>query len=638
MVKIKFEYPLQEYAITKKSPVYVELQGNRFVVPVSYNGDKQKFVDELFSKDEIVQTYPKGERKYAYVEIDGYKVIAPHRWASGKLDFQIINRMMDMAILKYNNAARIAKMHRKSTSRFSSNSLISLDNRLIDKQIDGIAGFLGERVRGALHKINEFELNVGEKGVRHTINYGARVLSGVLAAPVILAAAVSQKNQKASQKLTKIAKLILNKKIWQEDLLDKTKSQETAEKLNELADKTCDRITLLIERFSSRFANWSRKNSPQAVASTANYIAENKKKTALYTAITTSFIGGGAALSGNNGSKSNSSENQITVTDTHQTLLPDTKLTFTPIKYTITDRQSFEDAFNASLPLIHRALLATEWFSDNGYSDNNNAASNTLGVGLWWFPENYAKDRNPQSVEWEHTKDFLKKHPSVKVNYEEAMELTEGWFRYRNTLKDKEHPKTVLDNMYERLKGCELAPHELAAIASVYYNDESCGRRLCSFVHDNYQNKFACAEYISKLQPKDASFDKGIQKRHCHEALYYLNYNNYCAKVLDFNVNSGVNSKGRFVVNTAPTSLENEEYQGFLSELQNHKLGVQTDILVEKMCKFAPPSGINFTTVSLRDFIGSNASNAKKMTQIAHYDNSTTVHFSDVVKSTQQRA
>ena len=161
---------------------------------------------------------------------------------------------------------------------------------------------------------------------------------------------------------------------------------------------------------------------------------------------------------------------------------------------------------------------------------------------------------------------------------------------------------------------------------------------LALVAHDNYHDKLACAEYISKLQPKDSSFDKGIQKRHCHEALYYLNYNNYCAKVLDFNVNSGVNSKGRFVVNTAPTSLESEEYQGFLSELQNHKLGVQTDILVEKMCKFAPQSGVHFTTVSLRDFIGSNTSNAKKMTQVAYYDNPTTVHIIDVVKTTQQRA
>ncbi len=638
MVKIKQEYPLQEYVAAKKSPIYIELHGNRFVVPVSYNGDKQKFVDDLFSRDEVIKTYPKGERKYAYVEIDGYKVIAPHRWASGKLDFQIINRMMDMAILKYNNAVRIAKMHRKTTSQFSSESLISLDNSLTDKQVNGIAGFLGKRTRNALHKINEFELKVGEKGVRHTINYGARLLSGVLAAPVVLAAAVSQKNEKRSQNLIKIAKLIL--KPWQKDLLDKDQSQETAEKLNELADKICDRITLLIERFSSRFANWSRKNSPQAVAVAKNDLSENKKKAALYTAITTSFIGGGAALSGNNGNKSNSSENQITVTDTNQTPLPNTKQTYTPVKYTITDRQSFEDAFNASLPLIHRALLATEWFSSDGYSDNKNPAKNTIGKGLYWFPntDKFRADGsididniNWKTVEWIKTKEYLKKHPNFKINYKDAKFVTEQWYKTREGGR-------IITKMSSLLKGCELAPHELAAIASVYYNDESCGRKLCSFVHDNYQNKFACAEYISKLQPKDSSFDEGIQKRHCHEALYYLNYNNYCARVLDFNVNSGVNSKGRFVVNTAPTSLEIREYQGFLSELHNHKLGVQTDRLVEKMCKFAPESGINFTTVSLREFINTNATDAKNMTQVACYDSPKTVDILNVVKSAQRRA
>ena len=64
--------------------------------------------------------------------------------------------------------------------------------------------------------------------------------------------------------------------------------------------------------------------------------------------------------------------------------LSTTEQTFTPIKYTITDRQSFYDAFDASLPLIHRALLATEWFSGDGYSDNNNSNKNTIGQGLYW--------------------------------------------------------------------------------------------------------------------------------------------------------------------------------------------------------------------------------------------------------------
>lgn len=610
-MKIKHKYPCKEYLNTQKTPVYIELQGKKFVLPVSYNGNKEDFVNDLFGTKEIEEEYHNKNKKTKYIEIQGnnkeekYKIAIPLNWAKIQLEQHIINRMMDQAILKYNSSVRIAKMLSKTAQKSSTDSLISLDSNKIDKQVNEIIKFFEEKTRIVVHKINKGGSEIFETGIRNAANYGARGLSMALALPFILGATVSYKNPKISKPLTKIARFILHKNIWKKDLIDKSKSQETAKKINKLADIICDKLTLLIGGITSQVANKSREISQKKIPETQQTLNENKKQIPIIAAALGCLSGGGGGVGGGTSTK-DPSTTSITTTSSN------TEQTFTPIKYTITDRQSFYDAFDASSPLIHRALLATEWFSGDGYSDNNNPDKNTIGPGLYWFPNinEFKADGtididniNWKNVEWISAKKFMKNHPNFKINYEDAKFVSEQWYKTREGGR-------IIKTMAKYLQDCELTSNEIAAIASVYYNDEASGRKLCEFVQNNYNNKIACAQFISSLQPKNSSYNEGIQKRHIHEALYFLNHNNYCSKVLDFNVYSGINSYGRFKVISAATYLKPEEYNGFLSELKNEKLGAETDQLIKKMSDFAPESGVNFTTISLREFIRDNAPNS----------------------------
>lgn len=626
MIKPRKKYPLREYEFAHKEPQFCTLQGREFVVPLSYNGDENKFIDDLFDKKNVLEEYhKKNETALTYVEINGYRVFVPYQWSKHKLDHQMINRMMDKAVLDYNIDIGITRIFKKITKEKTKNNLITLDGASIKKRIAKIIDVLGCKTNKAICKA----VNVTTKGITVAIT-----------APFVIAAACTQnKKPDLSEKLINTASTIA-KKILTNVLIEESKNNDFAENVDKLSDNIIGKIIKTIGDKAKPLTNELLEKTHKGLSNLKNTTEENKTKAAIGVTVVFTGFAGTVAHSSKTASASNgSNSNQTEIFDARN----NQKNISTPIKYKITDRASFDEAFDASLPLIHRALLATEWFSDNGYSDNNNAASNTLAGGLWWFPEDYAEKRDPTSQNWEHTKDFLSKHPNITVSYEEGMRLTEGWYTHRNTLKDKEHPKTVVDNMYERLNGCELAPHELAAIASVYYNDEECGRRLCSFVRNNYKNPVACANYISLLRPKDKSFEVGIKKRHYHEALFYLNMGNYCEKMLDFNVCSGINSKGKFFITTAVTQLELDNFEQFRQELRNECVSEETVCeLTKKMCDYNPkPQSPEIKTTSIKKFLSENldAKGLRDMTKIAgYYNKDNTTYYVQAMKQSLKRA
>lgn len=201
-------------------------------------------------------------------------------------------------------------------------------------------------------------------------------------------------------------------------------------------------------------------------------------------------------------------------------------------KYKITDKQSFDELYNAAFPLIIKSMLPTEMLINKGYSDNNKGVPNTIGIGSYWYPKN----GDYKSPDWTKTSDFLKKHPNHEITSKQAKDLADGWFRYRENGR-------VYNNMYKLLQGCELTIYELSAIASCYYNNEAKGACLCNYVHDNYKNPVKCANYIINLECNDPNFKDGIFKRHVHEALLYLNIENYQQKIGMFLLKE---NKGKF--------------------------------------------------------------------------------------------
>ena len=227
-------------------------------------------------------------------------------------------------------------------------------------------------------------------------------------------------------------------------------------------------------------------------------------------------------------------------------------------KYKITDEQSFKQLYDAAFPVIIESMLPTEVLVNKGYADNGKNVNNTVGLGSFWMPKN----GDPTCSEWIKTKDYLSKHPDFSVTGAEACILADGWFRHREMGR-------VYKNMFNLLNGCELDVCEFAAIATCMYNDETNGRKLCRFVKENHNDPLKCAAYLMNLKPSNSSYNDGILKRHTHEALLYLNYDDYANKMGMFLVKEGINSKGNKYYVTSVTQLSVKQCEAMKIGLEN---------------------------------------------------------------------
>ena len=189
-------------------------------------------------------------------------------------------------------------------------------------------------------------------------------------------------------------------------------------------------------------------------------------------------------------------------------------------KYEITDKESFDKLYNESMNFMALSMFPTEILVNQPYADDKKTGKvNTIGLGSYYYPP----DGNPKNTkEWIKLEDYLKEHPKAKpyVNGQQAVELMGGWFRYRANGR-------IYKNMYKRLKGTTLTINQFVAIATVLYNKEGDGFNVCDFVKNNYQSPIKCAAEIMNIQVKK----KGLKKRHVHEALMYLNLDDYCNKI-----------------------------------------------------------------------------------------------------------
>ena len=227
-------------------------------------------------------------------------------------------------------------------------------------------------------------------------------------------------------------------------------------------------------------------------------------------------------------------------------------------RYKITDKQSFDELYDAAFSLIIKSMLPTEMLITQGYSDNNKGVLNTIGIGSYWHPKN----GNYTSSEWIKTSEFLRNRPNYTITPTQAKDLTDGWFRYRENGR-------IYDKMFKLLQGCELKVCEFAAIASCCYNSEAKGFDLCSYVHNNYKEPLKCANYLINLKCDDSSFEAGIDKRHLHECLLYLNVEDYQQKIGMFLLKK--NNSGRFC-GSSVTQLSTEQCERVRQDLKKGNL------------------------------------------------------------------
>ncbi len=71
------------------------------------------------------------------------------------------------------------------------------------------------------------------------------------------------------------------------------------------------------------------------------------------------------------------------------------------------------------------------------------------------------------------------------------------------------------------------------------------------------------------LKPQNSRFNDGILKRHAHEALIYLNCNNYAEKIPYFVIKKGKTSKGKTYYVTSVTQLAPQDCHPMIHGLKN---------------------------------------------------------------------
>ena len=249
-------------------------------------------------------------------------------------------------------------------------------------------------------------------------------------------------------------------------------------------------------------------------------------------------------------------------------------------KHKITDKESFDKLFNDAFPLIVSSMLPTEGLVLEPYSDNG-TVSNTIGAGSYWYPAG----SNPDTTVWVLAAEYFANKDTV-ISGDHAVDLIKGWVKSREGGR-------VYDRLYKNLKGAEISVNEFAAIFGVAYNNENNGAKLCKFVKEHHDDPIACAQKIISFKP-NKQFEKGIAKRHLHEAYLYLNFDDYALKIYDMKYYSGVNSKGRKYIVTSVTQLPDKDIETGLAAINS---GDREKIIKEqnKICNYVKKGAVTIS-------------------------------------------
>ncbi len=239
--------------------------------------------------------------------------------------------------------------------------------------------------------------------------------------------------------------------------------------------------------------------------------------------------------------------------------------------YKITDKESFRQLYEASLPLIQASMIPTEIYREKGYNDGTDkeGKDNTIAIGNYEFPI----DGNPDNPEWISTKEYLAKHPGTTVSFEKALRLVDAFFRVR---KENGIVGQRYEMLYQHLKGLVLNPHQFTACATCTYNGPSRGYRFCDSIRIYQNNPVKCAYILTTLTPKKKGCKDGIFVRHTAEACMFM-YPEFAASVYSFVQKSGINSKGIFYTQTSVNQTTPEQCEKVRDDLERG-----STILLEK--------------------------------------------------------
>ena len=190
-------------------------------------------------------------------------------------------------------------------------------------------------------------------------------------------------------------------------------------------------------------------------------------------------------------------------------------------KYVISDRKTFDELYQAALPLIQVSLFSIESCALEPYSDNRGPVLNTRCIGLFYCPEN----DDPSSKRWIKTSTYVARNGPKEDSVDFSFRCIDGWYSCLDN-------GAACNQMYNLLKGAELNVHEFAAIAMIRFGNTNKGNNLCRFVHEHYDDRVSCAKKIAQFSVP--SNFPGLAKRWVHAACLYLNENNYVQQIYQF--------------------------------------------------------------------------------------------------------
>ena len=538
----------EEYKKAGKKVVWCILGKNKIIVPLSYKGEVNRFIDDIFSYEKEADKYNEFNRKCTLEE----DKIDTEMLSVGEIKFlppldlvqfdysneKIIKKSILRAILKYRSSV---KKTVKVQKEYPNQALLcSMDDSYL-KDLDK---------KHRLYCVKSILSRLG-KTIKFSVEQAAQMASGATGiTPVLLYRLLDKKIRFSDTK----AKRIIDKKVVPyickgalKDMI--ALSLIGGAKITFQESEYGKKLKSNIEMHSAKIKN--NFNQPQT-------------------------------LNISNQSISDVSDTSIEISET--------KTDFNK-KYKISNDSDFEALYNDAVNFLAVSMFPTEILVDKCYSDAG-TTKNTIGLGSYWYPAN----DNPESSKWIKTSQYIKNNKQLNISGQKAIDLMNGWFRYRENGR-------IYKDMCRRLNGCSLTVNEFAAIATVMYNSEESGRVLCDFVKKHYKDEKKCALKIMQLKPGNSKFSDGIKKRHAHEALIYLNVNDYAQKIPYLVIKKGINSKGAEYYVSSVTQLRVSDCDMMEQGLKRRNLD-GAEQLVEKICNYRCKNGEPVYAIAERNGVG----------------------------------
>lgn len=220
-------------------------------------------------------------------------------------------------------------------------------------------------------------------------------------------------------------------------------------------------------------------------------------------------------------------------------------------KYKINNRQNFDKLWHDAKPFCVPVLVLSEnWRLDFHHDRGAKATPNSVCAGLYYYPKN--GDFNSKT--WIKTSQYFinyqNTHKGRSPKNRTPRDIRDGVYGWGQSMESGRH----LNELYSVLAGCDLTINEFAAIYSHYFHTGNlkAAKKIASIKKNKkLKNKsLACAK---ALLDTDTPTLPGQKSRFMHEALVFLNTDNYCHDLFSLCVDCHLKSS----INACPSEYNN---------------------------------------------------------------------------------